>query len=160
MKKCLTLATLLSVAFATGNTIIPVKRHNHQPHTPTTSAPTPSTPHLNPFDPVPEPATPKENVDTTTAEEKQTAQTAITSVLTIAASVANIVQNPHNPQAVVHGAQGILNSILNIVAAACKRTGTELDPATYILLLSSLEKELQDLVATKKKALILETDKK
>ncbi len=160
MKKCLALTALLSVSLAMSNTIIPVKRHNNQPHAPLTSAPITNTPHLNPFDPVPEQTTVKETVDTTTPEEKQTAQTAITSVLTIAASVANIVQNPHNPQAVVHGAQGILNSILNIVAAACKRNGTELDSATYVQLLSCLEKELQDLVATKKKALILEADKK
>ncbi|MDZ4152134.1 hypothetical protein, partial [Methylicorpusculum sp.] len=155
MKKCIGIMTLLSVTLLSGNIIVPIRRHTHpQQHAQITPAkPTTTEPTKNPFDPAPTQTNQKENRDTTTAEDKQTTQTAITSVLTIAARVANIVQIPHSPQAVVHGAQGILNSILNIVAAACKRNGTELDQATYVLLLSSLEKELQDLIETKKRAL-------
>ncbi|PKN03372.1 hypothetical protein CVU75_02550 [Candidatus Dependentiae bacterium HGW-Dependentiae-1] len=154
MKKYIGIVPLLSVALLSGNIIIPIRKHSHPQHAPIIQTrPTENKPTPNPFDPSPTPPNQKENKDTTTTEDRQTTQTAITSVLTIAASVANIVQNPHSPQAVVHGAQGILNSILNIVAAACKRNGTELDQATYILLLSSLEKELQDLIETKKRTL-------
>lgn len=103
--------------------------------------------------PLPERKPTRPTVDTTTEEEKQTTQVAIASVLNIAANVANIVQNPHNSQTVIHGTQGILNSILNIVAVACKRNGTELDPATYVLLLSALEKEIQDLVIKKQQSI-------
>jgi hypothetical protein len=108
--------------------------------------------------PIPSQTTP-ENNDLTESEEKQTAQVAVANVLTIAANVANIVHNPHNHQAVIHNAQGILNSILNIVAAAAKRSGTNLDQATYIALLSSIDKELHTLVKNKKRSLAIQSDK-
>jgi hypothetical protein len=105
------------------------------------------------------PANPTANVDTTTAEDKQTTQIAVTNLLAMAADVANIVHNPHNPQAVIQNAQGILNSILNIVAAAVHRSGAKIDQATFIALLACIDKELHDLVVTQKRALGMGTEK-
>ena len=154
MKKCLVacIALCSTVACAkqiglAGTTPTCFKgRHSH--HTQAPVATTSAQPTAQPA-PSAQPA----NVDTTTAEDKKTTQVAVANLLTMAASVANIVQNHHNPQAVVQSTQGILNSILNIVAAAVHRSGANIDQATYIALLSLIDKELHDLVTTQKRAL-------
>ena len=175
MKKCIvacialcsTVACAKQIGLAGTTPAIFRNRPSHHTHAPvaTTPAQTPAqvTPPAMiqpsgpfPYGPAQPPANPTANVDTTTAEDKQTTQVAVANLLTMAASVANIVQNPHNPQSVVQSTQGILNSILNIVAAAVHRSGAKLDQATYLALLSLIDKELHDLVVTQKRALAID----